>query len=68
MAQPLHKQKTIDMTAQLIVELFDVPPDQAAHLALKALNGIESHGGDSTDWDAISKTVRVVVASWLKDQ
>lgn len=57
----------VDKTTQLIIERFDVMPDYAQRLALGALNGIESHGGDSTDWGAIVNTVRVVVASWVEN-
>ena len=57
----------VDKTAQLIIERFNVMPDYAQRLALGALNGIESHGGDSTDWETTVNTVRVVVASWVEN-
>ena len=57
----------VDRTAQLIVERFKVLPDYAKRLALGVLDGIESHGGDSTDWETIANAVEVVVAGWVKN-
>ncbi|MHB0991235.1 MAG: hypothetical protein ACYC0M_08185 [Burkholderiales bacterium] len=48
---PYYTTDVVDRTAQLIVEHFKVLLEYAKRLALGALDGIESHGGDSTDWD-----------------
>jgi len=64
---PYYTTDVVDRTTQLIVERFKVLPEYAKRLALGALDGIESHGGDSTDWEAIVNTVKVVVASWVEN-
>ena len=56
----------LDRTIKLIIERFNVAQDYAQRLAQGALNGIEAHGGDSTDWECIDKTVSVVVKSWVE--
>lgn len=55
-----------EKTAARIQERFHVPPEYARRLAVAALGGIESHGCDSTDWQTIEETLRVVVASWIE--
>ena len=62
-----YTTEIIDKTTRLIIERFNIMPEYAQRLALGALNGIESHGGDSTDWESIVNTVSVVVASWVKN-
>jgi hypothetical protein len=58
--------ETKEKTSQLIIKKFHVPPDYAGRLAVAALNGIDSHGGDPEDWETIVRTVDVVVKSWIK--
>jgi hypothetical protein len=50
----------------LIAEKFEVASDYADRLAVAALNGIDSHGGNPVDWETIVKTVDVVVKSWIE--
>lgn len=65
---PYYTIDIVERTTQLILERFDVSAEYAKRLALGALNGIESHGGDSTDWQSIDNTVRSVVASWVENR
>ena len=53
-------------TTLLIAEKFNVARDYADRLAIAALNGIDSKGGDPTDWETIEATVNVVVKSWVE--
>jgi len=53
-------------TTLLIQQQFYVSEERAQQLAVAALEGIESHGGNPNNWDTIEKTVNVVVASWIK--
>jgi hypothetical protein len=53
-------------TALLIAEKFNVAQDYADRLAIAALNGIDSKGGDPTDWETIEAVVNVVVKSWVE--
>ncbi|WP_275260890.1 hypothetical protein [Citrobacter freundii] len=41
--------------------------DYALRLAVAALDGIESHGGAPNDLATINETIKVVVASWVKN-
>lgn len=66
--QPYYTAELVDRTALLIEGRFKVLPAYAKRLALAALDGIESHGGDSTDWETIVNTVRVVVANWVENR
>ena len=52
-----------DKASLLITEKFNVASDYADRLAVAALNGIDSHGGNPADWETIVKTVDVVVKS-----
>ncbi|WP_223437505.1 MULTISPECIES: hypothetical protein [unclassified Pseudomonas] len=56
---------SVDKTARLIVEMFGVSPEYAHLLAVGALDGIESHGGNPQDWETVKETVGVVVAGWI---
>jgi len=64
---PYYTSDMVGKTTQLIIERFNVMPDYAQRLALGALKGIESHGGDSTDWETVVNTVMFVVASWIEN-
>ena len=50
----------------LIQKRFGVSHDYAKRLAIAALDGIESHGGDPQDWNTVLETVNVVVSSWVE--
>ena len=66
---PARSTKEIESkTAALIQKRFNVPSDYAQRLAVAALDGIDAHGCDASDWDTIVETVRVVVASWIANQ
>jgi hypothetical protein len=54
-------------TAELIQKRFHVSDEYARNLAVAALDGIASHGCDQNDWETIKETVKVVVASWIKN-
>ena len=62
-----YSTDTLSKTAELIHERFRVSPDYAQRLAVAALDGIDAHGCDPSDWKTIEETVRVVVASWVKN-
>ena len=62
-----YTAETLSKTAALIQEQFHVSPDYAQRLAVVALDGIDAHGGDPSNWKTIEETVRVVVASWVKN-
>lgn len=55
-------------TTALIQRRFHVSEDRAQRLAVAALNGIESHGGNPNNWDTVVETVTVVVASWMQSE
>lgn len=54
-------------TVALIKKRFHVSDDYALRLAVAALDGIESHGGDPNDLATINETIKVAVASWVKN-
>jgi hypothetical protein len=58
---------TADKTKALIIEKFEVSSEYAECLALAALNGIESHGGNPEDWETVKETVRLVVEAWINN-
>jgi hypothetical protein len=62
-----YSAETLSKATALIHEKFQVSPDYAQRLAVAALNGIDAHGLDPSDWSTIEETVRVVVASWVID-
>lgn len=64
---PYYSLEIMAKTSQLIAGQFNVTADYAQRLAIGALNGIVSHGGDATDWECIDNTVRVVVKSWIEN-
>lgn len=61
-----HPQDLVDRTAALILNKFDVTPERARRLAERAMDGIDSHGGDPHDWETIQSVVEVVVRSWVE--
>lgn len=54
-------------TTMLIQQRFHVPEAHAKRLAVAALNGIESRGGNPNNWDSVTETVKVVVAAWINN-
>lgn len=58
---------TVTKTAALIQRRLNTSNDYAQKLAIAALDGIESHGGNPNDWKTINETVKVVVSSWVKN-
>jgi len=62
-----HPEDLVEKTAALISSQFSVPPDRARRLAVKAMDGIDSHGGDPHDWKSIEQVVDVVVRSWVAE-
>ena len=63
----LYSSETQQETADFIKRLFHVSDEYANRLAISALDGIESHGGNPNDIATIHATVEVVVATWVKD-
>jgi hypothetical protein len=57
----------LQKTIVLIKERFHVSEEYANRLAISALDGIESHGCDPNDFETVRETVKVVVASWVKN-
>lgn len=60
-----HPEKIVTKTAELISITFSVSPDRARRLAVAAMDGMDSHGGDPHDWRSIEQVVDVVVRSWV---
>ena len=68
MTYPAHyPEDLIAKTAALISRQFSVSADRARRLAVKAMDGIDSHGGDPHDWKSIEQAVDVVVRSWIAE-
>lgn len=60
-----HGEENLAFTTQLIIKSFQLPDDEARDWAIKALDGLDGHGGSASDHAAVREVVRVVVASWL---
>lgn len=52
-------------TGTLITENYGVSAEYAQRLAVKVLDGIESHGGNPEDWETVKEAVSVVVSAWI---
>ena len=63
-----HPEDITQRTADAIVERFAVTPDHARRLAIKAMDGIDSHGGDPHDWETIDGVINVVVRAWIAEK
>jgi len=57
----------ITKISEHIAKRFHVPRDRADRLGLKAATAMEAHGISLVDWDAITKTIEVVVNAWIGD-
>ena len=60
-----HGEDNIEFTTQLIMTSYELSYQDAHNLAIKALNGLDAHGGTASDHASIHQVVRVVVSSWL---
>ncbi|WP_152998547.1 hypothetical protein [Pseudomonas syringae] len=63
----MSKSYTLDTeekTGTLIIESYGISPEYAQRLAVNILDEIESHGGNSEDWETVKEAVRVVAAAW----
>jgi len=57
----------IPAISEHIAKRFHVPQDRADKLALLAATGMDAHGVSLDDWDAVTKTIEVVVKGWIRD-
>ena len=57
----------IPKISEHIARRFHVPKDRADQLALNAATAMEAHGISLDDWDAVTKTIEVVVKGWIRD-
>jgi hypothetical protein len=57
----------IQKISEHIAKRFHVPRDRAEKLALNAADAMEAHGISLDDWDAVTKTIEVVVKGWIRD-
>jgi len=62
---PRFSTETLQQTTDFIKRRFGIRDEYALRLASLALNGIESHGSNPNDMDAILRTIESVVASWV---
>ena len=60
-----YSSETLQRTAKLIQERFNMAPARSEQLAAQALNGIDAHGLDPDDWNTVAATVDVVVRTWI---
>lgn len=64
----IYSGETLKKTEELIKDRFGVTSEQANNLAMAALSGIWSHGGDPNDFKTITATIEIVVASWINNK
>ena len=57
----------IGKISEHITKRFHVPQERADKLALNAATAMEAHGISLDDWDAVTKTIEVVVKGWIRD-
>jgi hypothetical protein len=57
----------IPKISEQIAKRFHVPQHRADKLALLAATAMEAHGISLDDWDAVTKTMEVVVKGWIRD-
>ena len=62
-----HPEEIVERTTVLIIKKYSVAPDRARRMAVQAMDGIDSHGGDPHDWITIQEVVDVVVGSWVSN-
>ena len=60
-----YSPETLQRTARLIQERFNMSAVRSEQLAAQALNGIDAHGLDPDDWNTVAATVDVVVRTWI---
>jgi hypothetical protein len=57
----------IPKISEHIAKRFHVPQHRADKLALLAATAMEAHGISLDDWDAVTKTMEVVMKGWIRD-
>jgi hypothetical protein len=60
-----YSSETLQRTAGLIHERFNMSGARSEQLAAEALNGIDAHGLDPDDGNTVVATVDVVVQTWI---
>ena len=64
-AEDYHGKDNVERATQEVIAQFGLAYEEAKPMAIKALDGLESHGFGAEDFEAVKETIRVVVASWL---
>ena len=62
-----YGKANIEKATDEVITQYNLKHDEARRLAIKALNGLDSHGCDFNNFDTVKETIRIVVASWLDD-
>ena len=57
----------IEKATDEVISQYSLRYDEARRLAIKALNGLDSHGSDFNNFDTVKETIRIAVASWLDE-
>tara|TARA_R110000823_G_C15869473_1_gene494014 strand:- start:46 stop:435 length:390 start_codon:yes stop_codon:yes gene_type:complete len=63
-----HGKENVAFASRLIMDKYGLSQEEANSWAVKALDGLESHGFSANDHDAVKEVVRVVVSSWLSSE
>jgi hypothetical protein len=61
-------EKIVQRAQETIKQKFNLSSEKSYELAIQALRGLDSHGGDCSDWQQIKSVIDVVVKSWVKGQ